>query len=193
MQFSEFDLSILGEIGNVSVGGAATSLSNFVNKIVTISIPETRILTMSEVKKQFEPDVVYAKIDYSLGFSGSNLMLMKKEDALEFSKIVMKEKLGLDVKEWNDDARNVLNEVFNIMVGNMSSSMSMIFNKHVKIMPPHLYENDMDKENELKEEKLVTVWFDVKIEDALKVRLVKIITIEQSEEMIKMIKGDNNL
>lgn len=194
MSFSDFDLSILGEIGNVSVGGAATSLSDFVNKMVTISIPETKVITFKELKESFGPSAVTAKIDYTSGFNGSNMLLMKKEEALEFAKIIVREKLSVEIDEWNEFAENVIKESYNIMVGNMSTSMSAVFNKNVKIAPPNIFEQ---KSNDLSDYSdgtyLITIWFDVIIEDELKIRLVNIVEMEQGEKMIKIIKGDHKL
>jgi len=194
VNFSDFDLSILGEIGNVSVGGAATSLSDFVNKVVTISIPDTKILTFKELKEKFEPAIVFAKIDYSNGLAGSNMLLLKKEEAFELSKVIVKEKLNIELEEWDDFSRNVLTEIFNIMAGNMSASMSEILNKNIKILTPEFHEvksTELDYFHD--EDELITVWFELKIESIFKVKLVKIITTSQAIEMINLIKGDHHL
>jgi len=194
VHFSDFDLSILGEIGNVSVGGAAASLSDFVNKIVTISIPNTKIETFEELKNQFEPSVIFAKVDFKDGLNGSNLLLMKKEEAVNFSKIIVKEKLGIDITTWDEFSENALAEVFNIMVGNMTSAMSELFHKKIKIETPEMYEVE-SKELAFyqNDEKLISIRFEIKLENILKVNLVKIITEKQASEMIKMIKGDHHL
>lgn len=194
MNFSEFDLSILGEIGNVSVGGAATSLSDFVNKLVTISIPDTKISKFEEIKSAFEPAVVFAKIGYSQGFTGSNIMLMRKEEALDFVKIIVREKLGKEIEEWDDFARNVLAEIFNIMVGNMSSSMSDIFNKDIKIETPQIFEENADDLDFYgKDDVLIAVWFEMRLEDSFKLKLVQLITEDQAKLMVDLIKGDYEL
>ena len=189
LTFSDFDLSILGEIGNVSVGGAATSLSDFVNKLVMISIPDTKIMKFKDLKKSFEPAVVYAKVDYVNGFKGSNILLMKSEEAKKFSEIIIEEKLGKREFKWDDFSKNVITEAFNIMVGHMSASMSELFQKGINIEPPELLEmnaSELDFFND--EEEFVSIWFEVRIEDHLKIRLMKLLTIEQAEDMIALIK-----
>lgn len=193
-EFEEYDLNLLGEIGNISVGGAATSLSDFVNKLVTISIPDTKLQAFKEIKKQFEPAVVFAKVDYSEGLSGSNILLMKKEEAFNFSKIIVKEKLNIDLTEWDDFAINALAEMFNIMVGNMSSSMSEMFHKNIKIKTPEIFEEDaQDIAFYNDDEKLITIWFELRIENAFKIKLLKIITIEQAKQMIKILEEEEGI
>lgn len=194
MKFSEFDLNILGEIGNISVGGAATSLSDFVNKLVTISIPDTKVQTFKELKDEFGASFVFAKIDYADGLEGSNVLLMKKEDAFLFSKIIAKEKLELDVEMWGDFSKEVLAEMFNIMVGNMTSSMSEIFNHNIKIDTPQIMEGAAENMTYYEEdEKLVTIWFEIRVENSFKVKLVKIINEAQAKQMIHLLREDHQL
>lgn len=191
MKFSDFDLSILGEIGNVSIGGAATSLSNFVNKLVMISIPDTKIVTFKELKTYFEPAVVYAKVDYTEGLEGSNLLMMRLEEAKEFSRIIMTEKMAGREFVWDDFAKDVIREAFNIMVGNMSASMSELFYKPFEIDPPELLEMDASEMSLYEEDrKLVSIWFEMRIEDHLKIRIMKLMDIEQAQKLITMIKGE---
>lgn len=194
MKFSEFDLNILGEIGNISVGGAATSLSDFMNKLVTISIPDTKVQTFKELKEEFGSSFVFAKIDYADGLEGSNVLLMKKEEAFSFSKIIAKEKLQIDVTVWDDFSKEVLAEVFNIMVGNMTSSMSEMFSHNIKIDTPQIMEGVAENMTYYKEdETLVTIWFEIRVENSFNVKLVKIINDTQAQQMIHLLREDHQL
>lgn len=196
VKFNKEQLDILSEVGNMTVGQAATSLSDFVNKMVTITIPDTKVYPYKNLKNEFQSSVVTTKIDYVDGFTGSNLLMMQKEDAVQFSKIVTQEKLGNGdmVKGWGELAQAILTEVFNIMVGNMSSGMSDIFNRHIKIDTPIMYTEE-EKPQEIFEddETLVAIWFDVRIESDFSIRLVNIISIPQAKKMLSIIEGDYNL
>ncbi|QST03041.1 chemotaxis protein CheC (plasmid) [Pontibacillus sp. ALD_SL1] len=193
MNLSQMDLGIIGEIGNISVGGAASSLSNFVHKMVNISVPDTKIMTFEELKKRFPSTVVYAKIDYDNGMEGSNLLLMHKEEALELSKIIVKEKLGEEIEGWNAYAENVLAEVFNIMVGHMSSVMGEMFHQSIKVKVPTTYDELHRLDVFPNDEKLVSVWFEVRIENAFKLKVVKLLNSEQAHYMVNKIKEDHHL
>ena len=194
MKFSEFDLNILGEIGNISVGGAAASLSDFMSKLVTISIPDTKIQTFRTLKEEFGASFVFAKIDYANGLEGSNVLLMKKEEALSFSKIIAKEKLEVEIEVWDDFSKEVLAEVFNIMVGNMTSSMSEMFSQNIKIDTPQIMEGAAENMTYFKEdEELVTIWFEIRVENSFNVKLVKIINDAQANQMIHLLREDHQL
>lgn len=194
MKFSEFDLNVLAEIGNISVGGAATSLSNFVNKLVTISIPDTKVQTFKELKESMGKELIFAKIDYLEGLQGSNVLLMKKQEAFEFSRIIVKEKLDMEMFAWSEFSEEVLAEMFNIMVGNMSSAMSEMFNKNIKIEAPQMNEGKIETLNFYKEdEELISIWFELRVENSFNLKLVKILTNEQAYEMINLLKEDYKL
>lgn len=194
MKFSDIELSILGEVGNVSVGGAAASLSDFVNKVVTISIPNTKIQKFKDIKSEFEPEVVYTRVDYSKGLSGSNMLMLRKEEAFQLAKLVGKAKLDMEITEWNDFSKNVISEVFNIMAGNMSGSMSGILNKEVAILTPTMGEMFSETLSDYPDdEQLITIWFEIKIENSFKMKLLKIVSESQANEIIENIKGDNDL
>lgn len=190
MEFLELELDILSEIGNVSVGGAATSLSDFVKKMVTISIPKTTFRTFAEIKNEFEPTAIATRVNYIEGFSGSNVLLIKKEDAIAFSNLIAKEKLGTEVTQWNTLAKNILEEVFNIMVGTMSSQMSLIFDRNVRIDLPIIYErkpDDLDFYDDKQE--LCEIAFILKIEDEMKLKIMKLMNKQQATMMVDIIKG----
>ena len=189
MAFSNLELSILGEIGNVSVGGAATSLSDFVNKLVTISIPKTQITTTKRIREEF-PIPMYVKIDYTGELEGSNLLMIDKEQGLEFTKIIAKEKIGMEIDEWGELSENVLKEVFNIMAGHMANSMEIIFKKEVRIKPPEFEDGDAkDAFGTEENETVVLVSFDIKVEGEIKIKMVNVIKKEQAEIMINLIAG----
>lgn len=194
MKFSEFDLNIIGEIGNISVGGAATSLSNFVNKLVTISIPDAKIQNIAELKENFGSDVVYVKINYTNGLDGSNLLLMRKDEAVKFAQVIAKEKLNIEIDDWGELSKEVLVEVFNIMVGNMSSAMSEMFNQNIKIGTPRLMENNSaELLNFIGEERFISIWFEMRIENSFKIKFLKILNDKQAAHMIALLREDHEL
>ncbi|PGK51580.1 hypothetical protein CN918_27700 [Priestia megaterium] len=196
VKFNKEQLDILSEVGNMTVGQAATSLSDFVNKMVTITIPTTKVYTYKELREEFASSVVTTKIDYTEGFEGSNLLMMQLGDAVDFSKVVTEEKLGNGdtISTWGDLSKVILEEVFNIMVGNMSSGMSDIFNRYIKIGTPVMYVDTEERDTFFPDsETLVAIWFDIRIETDISIRLCNIITISQAQKMLSIIEGDYHL
>ena len=100
----------------------------------------------------------------------------------------------MDVQEWDGFSKEVLAEVFNIMVGNMSAAMSEMFNQNIKIDTPQIKEDVAENMKYFKEdEKLVTIWFEIRVENAFNVKLVKIISDTQAQQMIHLLREDHQL
>ena len=74
----------------------------------------------------FSRSGVFVRIDYTEGLTGSNLLMLQEEEAFRFVELIMKKEMGMKFRKWDEFAQNVMTEMFNIMVGSMSSSLSMI-------------------------------------------------------------------
>lgn len=189
MKFTYDEMQMLGEIGNISVGNSASSLSDFINRLITITCPDPQELMFQEIKEKLSPSLVVTKIDFKEGLEGSNLMIMEKEEAIGFVKFILKEKLNQDFGQWDDENKEVLAEVFNIMIGNMSSALSEQFEKNVRINTPEIYELDKEEMDFFgNDEKLISIWFEMNIENIYHVKIVQIITKNQAKNLIDLAK-----
>ena len=70
----------IGEIANISMGTAATTLFSLVNKKVDISTPVVSVATWDEVVEQYEKPCVLVRIAYTKGLGGSNILVLKEND-----------------------------------------------------------------------------------------------------------------
>src|SRR5690625_2639075 len=70
---SSIEVDTLGEIGNISFGSSATTLSTLLNEKVDITTPKISILRKSNLCKEFPFDHVKIQVNYVQGFSGENL------------------------------------------------------------------------------------------------------------------------
>ncbi|WP_460268842.1 chemotaxis protein CheC [Bacillus luti] len=189
--FTKDDLSILGEIGNISVGGAASSLSDFIDRFVTITCPESEFVSFAELKKRFGSGLVVTKVNFAEGFNSSNFMLMEQEKALEFVQIIAREKVGALISDWDEFAQEVMAEVFNIMTGHMSTSLSDLFRNNVTINTPQVYQASIDTWDAFyDDDMLVAIWFDVGIEQEFSFQIIKLIEPKQAKQMVDILKGE---
>ena len=67
----------IGEISNISMGTAATTLFSLVNKRVEISTPEVSTSTWDEIMKMYDKPCVLVRIGYTKGLDGSNVLVLK--------------------------------------------------------------------------------------------------------------------
>ena len=67
----------IGEIANISMGTAATTLFSLVNRRVEISTPVVSIATWDDVVKNYERPCVFIRIAYTVGLDGNNILVLK--------------------------------------------------------------------------------------------------------------------
>lgn len=77
---SEMQLDAIGEIMNISMGSAATAVSELLNAKVWITTPKVTIVQASELNYDRLEPAICVKIEYIKGLSGSNLMILKQDD-----------------------------------------------------------------------------------------------------------------
>lgn len=61
------EIDVLGEIGNICFGSAATSLSSLLGRRVDITTPVVSILPRSEVESRFPTPYVLVQVDFTEG------------------------------------------------------------------------------------------------------------------------------
>ncbi len=118
MYFSQTDLDILKELGNVGAGNAATALSEMLNTEIDISVPTCEMISFSEMG-----DVVGGPEKVILGIlvqilgdlDGFVLMALDVDDAVNTLKIL----LDQDIASENVTIEDLepMREVANILVG----------------------------------------------------------------------------
>ena len=79
----------IGEIGNISLGSSATTLSTLLNQKVEITTPSVSIVKKTGLKEAFPYEHVSLQVDYKEGFDGENIFLMKAQDAAIISDIML--------------------------------------------------------------------------------------------------------
>ena len=79
----------LGEIANISMGTAATTLSVLVNNRVNITTPTVSYTTLEELAEQCEAPVVFIYISYKAGLRGKNILILKEHDVKVITDLMM--------------------------------------------------------------------------------------------------------
>lgn len=126
----------LGEIANISMGTAATTLSVLVNNRVNITTPTVSYTTLEELAEQCEAPVVFIYISYKAGLRGKNILILKEHDVKVITDLMMGgDGTNTDV-EINDLHLSAICEAMNQMMGSAATSMSSLINEMVDISPP---------------------------------------------------------
>jgi len=87
--FTDIEKDAIGEIGNISMGTAATTLSTLLGHKVIITTPRVSIMTMQELTEQYPIPFVAVDVLYKEGIQGSNLLIIKTEDVKVITDLMM--------------------------------------------------------------------------------------------------------
>jgi flagellar motor switch protein FliN len=179
----------LGEIGNISFGSSATALSMLLNQKVEITTPNVSIIHRQALADEFPLPYVAIQVNYTDGFLGTNLLVIKQSDAAIIADLM----LGGDGKNPADMLSEIqlsaVQEAMNQMMGSAATSMSTIFAKKVDISPPSLHLLDI-KEGEgidtfPSEDILVKVSFRLKIGDLIDSSIMQLLPLDFAKELVQ--------
>lgn len=195
-EFSEMEKDAIGEIANISMGTAATTLSQILGKKVEITTPKVDLATSDQIRKDYPVPSVIVEIRYKSGIQGSNLLILSQRDGAVIVDLMMGG-TGLNPPEIMDDlAISGVGEAMNQMMGSAATSMSTMFNSVVDITPPTLVLNEMTEGGEdvigsflNQEGKLVRISFRMVVEDVIDSILVQVIPIDVAKGMVNKLMG----
>lgn len=180
----------LGEIGNISMGSAATTLSQLMDKRVYITSPEVAITGKRNFFKGFKTPFLIIKVKFSQGFDGYNVLIIKMKDAKVMADLMM----GGDGTDLSDEISDMeisaAAEAMNQMIGTASTSLADLMSTSINIMPPEtelVYEADKMGVNLPFNDPIVVISFRMNIEDLLDTTIMQIIDIDIARAQSKLL------
>ena len=133
---TDIEKDTVGEISNISMGTAATTLSSLVNQKVNISIPVVTYATWDDLVKSYDRPCVFLQIKYKEGLDGNNILILKENDV----KIIADLMMGGDGTNTDGEITELhlsaICEAMNQMMGSASTSLSSMLNMKIDISPP---------------------------------------------------------
>ncbi|QNF29538.1 flagellar motor switch phosphatase FliY [Metabacillus elymi] len=189
--FNAMEEDAIGEIGNISFGSSATALSTLLQQKVEITTPSVSVVQKSKLGDQFEHPYVAIEVNYTEGFSGSNLLVIKQSDAAIIADLMIGGD-GLNPDEMLGEIQvSAVQEAMNQMMGSAATSMSTIFNKKVDISPPRvelLAANDTDESQAIPDEDLfVQVSFRLKIGMLIDSNIMQLLPLYFAKDLIEQL------
>lgn len=173
----------LGEIANISMGTAATTLSILVNNRVDITTPHVSYITMDELAKQQVTPCVFIYISYRAGLEGNNVLILKENDVKIITDLMMGGDGSNVDSELSDLHLSAICEAMNQMMGSASTSMSSMINEMVDISPPTATRVDFaeafsEELSELMGQTFVQVSFKMEIGDLVNSQIMQLYPVE---------------
>jgi len=182
------EIDALGEIGNISMGTAATTLFTLLGQKVNITTPKVTVSTWEELAKQYEVPIVAVKVEYTNGLVGSNLLIMKEHDVKVITDLMMGNDGSNTEGELTDLHMSAISEAMNQMVGSSSTSMSSMFGKRIDISPPKAFVIELGKVNAqldmVSSEKIVRIAFRMIIGTLVDSEIMQILPISFAKSLV---------
>ncbi len=133
---TEQEKDAIGEISNISMGTAATTLFSLVNRKVEISTPVVAFANWSDICDAYEKPCVFIRIAYTVGLDGSNILVLKEHDVKVITDLMMGGDGTNTDGELGELHLSAISEAMNQMMGSAATSLSSMLNKVIDISPP---------------------------------------------------------
>lgn len=187
---TEAEKDAIGEIGNISMGTAATTLFSLVNKRVDISTPVVSFAQWDDIVKEYERPCVFIRIAYTVGLNGSNILVLRENDVKIITDLMMGgDGTNVEDTELGELHLSAISEAMNQMMGSAATSLSSMLNKAIDISPPmadivDLKENiDESEIDEFLSGTFVKVSFKMEIGDLVDSAIMQLYPISFAKEM----------
>ena len=192
---SELQLDAIGEIMNISMGSAATAVSELLNAKVWITTPKVTVVQASELNYDRLEPAICVKIEYIKGLSGSNLMILKQDDVqLILNQLMGKPPVISPDFEFDELNISAVSEVMNQMMGASSTALSEFLGMGSDISTPTPYilseVNIADLQNYEQTDMVAAINFDLTIDGVIKSEFISVLDIDLAATLAdRMIGG----
>jgi flagellar motor switch protein FliN/FliY len=133
---SDTEKDAIGEIANISMGSAATTLYSLVNHKVNITTPIVSLSQWETMVEDYERPCVFIQIKYTAGLDGHNILILKEHDVKVITDLMM----GGDGTNTEGDLSEIhlsaISEAMNQMMGASATSLATMLGKMIDISPP---------------------------------------------------------
>lgn len=186
--FGEAEKDAIGEIMNITMGSAATAVSNMLSAKVWITTPTVTIEKAKDlIYPELEPSI-HVKIKYIQGVSGENVLVLKQDDV----QLILDQLMGLPLEvtdnfEFDEMNISAVCEVMNQMMGASATALSELISTPIDISTPQAeVSKDSVGVNPYgipPEDNVCVVRFKLTIDNVINSEFISVMTIELAKEM----------
>ena len=191
---SSMEKDALGEIGNISMGSAATTLSVLLGHKVNITTPTVSVDTMSTIQNQYPMPYLVVEVGYVIGINGNNILAIQASDASIIADLMMGGDGLNPQEELNEIHMSAVGEAMNQMMGTVATSLSTMFNKKIDISPPKVNLIDLGAEDKItdlvnNDEPVVKTSFRMEVDGLIDSEIMQILPLDVAKEMVTFLMG----
>lgn len=186
---TDMERDALGEIGNISMGSAATTLSVLLGHKVSITTPTVSVDTLASIKDQYPMPYLIVEVGYTVGIDGNNVLAIQAQDASIIADLMMGGDGTNPTQELNEIHMSAVGESMNQMMGSVATSLSTMFNKKIDISPPKVNMIDLGSEDKVTEivsaeDPIAKISFRMEVDGLIDSEIMQILPIPVAQEMV---------
>ncbi|MCL2398216.1 MAG: flagellar motor switch phosphatase FliY [Defluviitaleaceae bacterium] len=196
---TEEQKDVLGEIGNISMGTAATTLFTLLNgQKVQITTPKVTIKNWLELSRSYDRPCVGIKVNYTEGLTGTNVLILKEQDVKVIADLMMGGEgiVAEDPDPLTELELSAIGEAMNQMVGSSSTSLSSVVKRKIDIDTPQAIvlnfgdDDFFEQTGFIESDVLACVAFRMEIGDLIDSEIMQIIPIDFARDMVNKMMDD---
>ena len=185
----------LGEVGNICMGTAATTMYTLLGHRVDITTPRVSVYRPEDLLREYAAPYIAVEVQYTEGVLGNNLLLLREYDAAVITDLMMggdgKVEMPIELSELHLSA---ISEVMNQMVGSSATSLSEMLHSVVNISPPTAQLVDLAATPSISTldniDIIIKISFQMEIEGLLNSELMQIMPLDFGKQLVqRLIEG----
>ncbi len=193
---NDIEKDAIGEISNISMGTAATTLNTLVGQAVNITTPRVTYGVWEDLTNDFKDrPCVALQLGYKEGLNGQNILILKERDVMVITDLMMGGDGTNTSGELNELHLSAISEAMNQMMGSSSTSLSSMINKKIDILPPKAKVIDFNDNFSLDDAdsfvlgEFVRVSFKMTIGDLVDSEIMQLYPIDFAKKLYDMFTG----
>ena len=191
---SDIEKDALGEIGNISMGSAATTLSTLLNHKVSITTPSVSVATMEIIKESYPMPYIIVEVGYTVGIEGNNILAIQANDAAIIADLMMGGDGTNPDPNLSEIHMSAVGESMNQMMGAVATSLSQMFSKKIDISPPVVNLVDFGKEDVIdaltkNTDPIVRISFRMEVDGLIDSEIMQILPLNVAQGMVRALMG----
>ncbi len=128
-RLTDAERDAVGEIANINMGTAATTLSTLLNNKVVITTPRVSYVSINELSQQYDRPCVFIHISYIEGIDGNNILILKEADVKIITDLMMGGDGSNTDGELSELHLSAISEAMNQMMGSAATSLSSMLER----------------------------------------------------------------
>lgn len=194
---SDEEKDAIGEISNICMGTAATTLYSLVNQKVVITTPVVEITNWDKLTAEYAKQCVFINILYKDGIDGNNVLILKEDDVKVITDLMMGGDGLNPAPELTELHFSAICEAMNQMMGSSATSLSSMLNCKIDISPPEAELVDMAgnidvaKASDFLDKDFVRVTFRMTIGDLVDSTIMQLYPIQFARDLYKKFSGES--